>query len=162
MCFAYNMKKKLLWTVWFFSFAFGQIKTNSYEVRKIRLENFKENYKGKSVRFTDKNSRVVEGVLMEVTDSDFVISIEGRASFYNHKNINVVYLPPVSEDLYMVFGMSILGGLAGYVATIVAHPHPNNGTSLSISTIGTFLGFVLGKKTFYKPQKIDISGRLRG
>ena len=58
-----------------FSFAFGQIETNSYEVRKIRLENFKDNYKGKSIRFTDENSRVVEGVLMEVTDSDFVISI---------------------------------------------------------------------------------------
>ena len=162
MCFAYNMKKKLLWAVWFFSFAFGQIETNSYEVRKIRLENFKENYKGKSVRFTDENSRVVEGVLMEVTDSDFVISIEGKATFYDHKNINMVYLPPVSEDLYMVFGISILGGLAGYVATIIAHPHPNNGASASISTIGTVLGFVLGKKTFYKPQKIDISGRLRG
>ena len=78
------------------------------------------------------------------------------------KNINLVYLLPVSEDLYMVLGMSILGGLAGYAATIIAHPNPNKGTSLSISTIGTYLGFVLGKKTFYKPQKIDISGRLRG
>ena len=145
-----------------FSFAFSQIETNSYEVRKIRLENFKENYKGESIRFMDESSNVVEGVLMEVTDSDFVISTNGNAVFYSHKNINIVYLPPVSEDLYMVFGMSILGGLAGYVATIVAHPHPNNGASLSISTIGTFLGFVLGKKTFYKPQKIDISGRLRG
>lgn len=162
MCFAYNIKKKLVWIVWLFSFAFGQVETNSYEVRKIRLENFKENYKGKSVRFTDENSRVVEGVLIEVTDSDFVISIEGKATFYGHKNINMVYLPPVSEDLYMVFGISILGGLAGYVATIIAHPHPNNGASASISTVGTVLGFVLGKKTFYKPQKIDISGRLRG
>ena len=98
---------------------------------------------------------------MEVTDSDFIIIIEGKPTPYNHKNINMVYLPPVSEDLYMVFGISILGGLAGYVATIIAHPHPNNGASASISTIGTILGFVLGKKTFYKPQKIDISGRLR-
>ena len=162
MFFDYNVKKQLFWTAWMFSFAFSQIETNSYEVRKIRLENFKENYKGESVRFMDENSKVVEGVLMEVTDSDFVISTNGDAAFYSHKNINIVYLPPVPEDLYMVFGMSILGGLAGYVATIVAHPHPNNGASLSISTIGTFLGFVLGKKTFYKPQKIDISGRLRG
>ena len=99
---------------------------------------------------------------MEVTDSGFLISANDKTAFYSHKNVNVIYLPPVSEDLYMVFGMSVLGGLAGYVATIVAHPHPKNGTSLSISTIGTFLGFVLGKKTFYKPQKIDISGRLRG
>ena len=162
MLFDYNMKKQILWTAWMFSFAFCQIEANSYEVRKIRLENLKENYRGESIRFIAENSNVVEGVLMEVTDSDFVISINGNAAFYSHKKINIIYLPPVSEDLYMVFGMSILGGLAGYVATIVAHPHPNNGTSLSISTIGTFLGFVLGKKTFYKPQKIDISGRLRG
>tara|TARA_B100001248_G_scaffold205452_1_gene159527 strand:- start:65 stop:550 length:486 start_codon:yes stop_codon:yes gene_type:complete len=161
MCFDYDIKK-LLWIIWMFSFALGQVETNSYEIRKIRLENFKENYKGKNVRFTDKNSRIVEGVLMEVTDLDFVISTEGKATHYNHKNINMVYLPPVSKDLYMVFGISILGGLAGYVATIIAHPHPNNGASVSISTIGTVLGFVLGKKTFYKAQKVDISGRLRG
>ena len=72
------MKKKLLWTAWIFSFAFSQIETNSYEVRKIRLENFKENYKGESVRFTDENSKIVEGGLMEVTDSDFVISTNGE------------------------------------------------------------------------------------
>ena len=162
MCFDCGMKKKILWTAWIFSFAFGQIETNSYEVRKIRLENLKENYKGESIRFTDENSRIVEGVLMEVTDSDFVVSINNKATFYSHKNVTIVYLPPVSEDLYMVLGISILGGLTGYLATIVTHPHPNNGTSASISTIGTVLGFVLGKKTFYKPQKIDISGRLRG
>ena len=162
MLFDYNMRKQLLLTAWMFSFAFGQIEADSYEVRKIRLGNFKENYSGKSIRFMDENSNVVEGVLMEVTDSNFVVSINGNAAFYSHKNINIVYLPPVSEDLYMVFGMSILGGLAGYVTTIITHPNPNNDISLSISTIGTFLGFVLGKKTFYKPQKIDISGRLRG
>ena len=162
MFFDSNMKKQLLWVAWMLSFAFSQIETNSYEVRKIRLENFKENYRGESIRFIDEKSRVVEGVLIEVTDTDFVISINDKAAFYDHRNINIVYLPPVSEDLVIVFGMSILGGLAGYVATIVTHPHPNNATSLSISTIGTVLGFVLGKKTFYKPQKIDISGRLRG
>ena len=39
MYFDYNVRKKLIWTVWMFSFAFGQVETNSYEVRKIRLEN---------------------------------------------------------------------------------------------------------------------------
>ena len=82
MFFDSNMKKQLLWVAWMLSFAFSQIETNSYEIRKIRLENFKENYKGKTVRFTDKNSRVVDGVLMEVTDSDFIIIIEGIELFY--------------------------------------------------------------------------------
>ena len=145
-----------------FSFAFCQIETNSHEVRKIRLENFKDNYKGKSIRFTDENSRVVDGVLIEITDSDFVISINNESTFFSHKNINTVYIPPAPEDFYMVLGISVLGGLTGYVATIIAHPHPTDSTSLSISTIGTIFGIILGKRTFYNAQKTDISGRLRG
>ena len=91
-------------------------------MRKIRLENFKKNYKGKNIRFQDENSRIIEGVLIEITDSDFVVSIDNSAAFYSHESIDVVYLPPVSEDFYMVLGISVLGGLAGYVATIIAHP----------------------------------------
>ena len=82
------MKKQLLWTALMFSFAFSQIAADSYKIRKIRLENFKENYKGESIRFMDENSNVVEGVLMEVTDSDFVVSVKGNAAFYGHKDIN--------------------------------------------------------------------------
>ena len=155
------MNKKLFLATWIFSFAFGQVEAKSNDVRKIRLENFKKNYKGKNIRFQDENSRTIEGVLIEITDSDFVVSIDNSAAFYSHESIDVVYLPPVSEDFYMVLGISVLGGLAGYVATIIAHPHPNNGATGSISTIGTILGFALGKKTFYNPQKINLSGRLR-
>ena len=42
MLFDYNMKKQIFWTAWMFSFAFGQVEANSYEVRKIRLENLKD------------------------------------------------------------------------------------------------------------------------
>ena len=52
----------------------------------------------------------------------------------------------------MVLGISVLGGLAGYVATIIAHPHPNNGATGSISTIGTILGFAL-ERNFLQPPK---------
>ena len=144
-----------------FSTAFGQIRTNSEEVRKIRLDNFKDNYKGQTIRFTSGKSKIIEGVLMDVTDSDFVISINNSSAFYSHKSINTVYLPPVLEDFYMVTGLSVLGGLAGYAAMIITYPKPKNGSLGAISTIGIFLGYFLGKKTFYKPQKIDISGRLR-
>ena len=144
------------------SFTYGQKETNSNEVRNIRLENFKNNYKGQTIRFTDQNSRIVEGVLMEITDTDFVISINNSAAFYSHGNVDFVYLPPVSEDFYITASISILGGIAGYVATIIAHPYPNRGALGAVSTLGTVLGFVVGKNTFYKPQKIDISGRLRG
>ena len=144
------------------SFTYGQKETNSNEVRNIRLENFKNNYKGQTIRFTDQNSRIVEGVLMEITDTDFVISINNSAAFYSHRNVDFVYLPPVSEDFYITASISILGGIAGYVATIIAHPYPNRGALGAVSTLGTVLGFVVGKNTFYKSQKIDISGRLRG
>ena len=144
------------------SFTYGQKETNSSEVRNIRLENFKNNYKGQTIRFTDQNSRVIEGILMEITDTDFVISINNSAAFYSHENVDFVYLPPVSEDFYITASISILGGIAGYVATIIAHPYPNKGALGAVSTLGTVLGFVVGKNTFYKSQKIDISGRLRG
>ena len=157
-----NIKTKLLLTGFVFSFAYGQNETNSDEIRNIRLENFKNNYKGQTIRFTDQNSRVVEGVLMEITNTDFVISTNSSAAFYSHKNVDFVYLPPVSEDFYITASISILGGIAGYVATIIAHPYPDKGALGAISTLGSILGFVVGKNTFYKSQKIDISGRLRG
>ena len=156
-----NIKTKLFLIILVFSFTYGQKETNSNEVRSIRLENFKNNYKGQTIRFTDQNSRVVEGVLMEITDTDFVISINNSAAFYSHENVDFVYLPPVSEDFYITASISILGGIAGYVATIIAHPYPNRGALGAVSTLGTILGFVVGKNTFYKSQRIDISGRLR-
>ena len=156
-----NIKTKLFLISLVFSFAYGQIETNSDEVRSIRLDNFKNNYKGQTIRFTDQNSRVVEGILMEITDTDFVISINNSATFYSHKNVDFVYLPPVYEDFYITTGISILGGIAGYVATIIAHPYPGKGALGAVATLGTVLGFVVGKNTFYKSQKIDISGRLR-
>ena len=144
-----------------FSFTYGQKETNSNEVRNIRLENFKNNYKGQTIRFTDQNSRIVVGVLMEITDTDFVISINNSAAFYSHENVDFVYLPPVSEDFYITASISILGGIAGYVAMIIAHPYPKKSALGAVGTLGTVLGFVVGKNTFYKSQKIDISGKLR-
>ncbi len=157
-----NIRTNLFLASLVFSYAFGQKETNSDEVRNIRLENFKNNYRGQTIRFTDQNSRVIEGVLMEITDTDFVMSIDNSAAFYSHKNVDFVYLPPVSEDFYITASISILGGIAGYVATIIAHPYPNKGAVGAVSTLGTVLGFIVGKNTFYKSQKIDISGRLRG
>ena len=156
-----NIKTKLFLTSLVFSFIYGQKETSSNEVRNIRLENFKNNYKGQTIRFTDQNSRVVEGVLMEITDTDFVMSINNSAAFFSHENVDFVYLPPVSEDFYITTGISILGGIAGYVATIIAHPYPKKGALGAVATLGTVLGFVVGKNTFYKSQKIDISGKLR-
>ena len=143
------------------TYALGQINTESEQVRSIRLENFIHNYKGKTIRFQDQNSRFVEGVLLEITDTDFVLSVNNSASFHSHKNIDFVYLPPVADDFYITAGISLLGGVSGYVATIIAHPNPSSSATGGFATLGTVLGFLIGKKSFYKQQKIDISGRLR-
>ena len=72
---------KLSFTCLLFSFLLGQVEKNSEQVRKIRLENFKNNYKGKTVRFTSENSKVVQGVLVNITEHDFVLSVNKSAKF---------------------------------------------------------------------------------
>ena len=90
-----------------------------------------------------------------------MLSVNKSAKFYKHKNVNFVYLPPVSEDLYITASFSALGGLAGYVALIIAVQNPKVELVGAVTTLGTVLGFFVGKNAFYKTQKIDISGRLR-
>tara|TARA_A100001011_G_C13930015_1_gene682763 strand:- start:130 stop:570 length:441 start_codon:yes stop_codon:yes gene_type:complete len=142
------------------SFLFGQAYTNSDNIRKIRLENLKKNYKGKTVSFKSNNAKIVQGVLLDITNTDFVLSINSSPSFYDHNNIDFIFLPPTNKDLFVATGVAILGGCAGYIATIIYQPNPDNGTIQAVSTLSTILGFIIGKKAFYKPLKIDISGRL--
>tara|TARA_A100001015_G_C15017748_1_gene726351 strand:- start:2239 stop:2715 length:477 start_codon:yes stop_codon:yes gene_type:complete len=152
---------KVSFACFLFSCLLGQVETNSDQVRKIRLENFKNNYKGKTIRFTSENSKIVQGVLINITDQDFVISVNKSAMFYKHEKVDFVYLPPVSEDMYITASFSALGGLAGYVALIVAIQNPKAELVGTVTTLGAVLGFFVGKNAFYKTQKIDISGRLR-
>ena len=153
---------KFSFTCFLFSCLLGQVEENSDQVRKIRLENFKNNYKGKTVRFTTENSKVVQGVLVNITEHDFVLSVNKSAKFYKHKNIDYVYLPPVSEDFYITASFSVLSGLAGYVALVIAMQNPKIELVGTVTSLSTVLGFFVGKSAFYKTQKVDISGRLRG
>jgi len=153
---------KASFTCFFFSCLLGQAETNSNQVRKIRLENFKNNYKGKTIRFTTENSKTIQGVLVDITENNFVLSVNSSAKFYEHENVDFVYLPPVSEDLYITAGFSALGGLAGYAAMVITIQKPKVELIGTVTTIGSVLGFFVGKNAFYKTQKIDISGHLRG
>ena len=153
---------KLSFTCLLFSFLLGQVEKNSEQVRKIRLENFKNNYKGKTVRFTSENSKVVQGVLVDITEHDFVLSVNKSAKFYKHKNVDFVYLPPVSEDFYITASFSVLSGLAGYVVLVIAMQDPKIELVGTVTSLSTVFGFFIGKNAFYKTQKVDISGRLRG
>ena len=154
------LKKTLIYSL-FFSFLVSQTKSSFEQVRKIRLENFKNNYQGKTIKFTTENLKTVQGILVNITDEDFILSIDKSARFYNHKNITTVYLPPGTEDFYITAGFTILGGLAGFLAMVAALDKPNPKVVGTATGLGTVLGFVVGKNAFYKSQKIDISGRLR-
>ena len=154
------LKKTLIYSL-FFSFLVSQTKSSFDQVRKIRLENFKNNYQGKTIKFTTENSKTVQGILVNITEEDFILSIDKSAMFYNHKNITTVYLPPGTEDFYITASFTILGGLAGCLAMVAALDKPNPKVVGTATGLGTVLGFVVGKNAFYKSQKIDISGRLR-
>ena len=153
---------KLSFTCLLFSFLLGQVEKDSEQVRKIRLENFKNNYKGKTVRFTTENSKVVQGTLVNITEHDFVLSVNKSTKFYKHQNVDFVYLPPVSEDFYITASFSILSGLAGYVVLVIAMQDPKRELVGTVTSLSTVFGFFIGKNAFYKTQKVDISGRLRG
>ena len=158
------MKKfiKFSFTCFFFSCLLGQVEKNSDQVRKIRLENFKNNYKGKTIRFTTENSQVVQGVLVNITEHDFVLSVNKSAKFYKHKNVDYVYLPPVSGDFFITASFSVLSGLAGYVVLFISMQNPKTELVGTVTSLSTIFGFFIGKNAFYKTQKVDISGRLRG
>ncbi|MBI86830.1 MAG: hypothetical protein CMG63_01990 [Candidatus Marinimicrobia bacterium] len=154
------LRKILIYSL-FFSFLVSQTKSSFEQVRKIRLENFEKNYQGKTIKFTTENSKMVQGTLVSITEEDLILSIDKSAMFYNHKNINTVYLPPDTEDFYITASFTILGSLAGCLAMVAALDKPNPKVVGTATGLGTVLGFIVGKNAFYKSQKIDISGRLR-
>ena len=61
----------------------------------------------------------------------------------------------------MVFGLGILGGAAGYLGIIIGHPNPDANMKGVISSLGAGLAGLVGFRAFYKPIKIDISGKTR-
>ena len=82
---------KISFACFLFSCLLGQVETNSDQVRKIRLENFKNNYKGKTIRFKTENSKIVQGVLINITEQDFVLSVNKSAKFYKHENRSCIF-----------------------------------------------------------------------
>jgi hypothetical protein len=61
----------------------------------------------------------------------------------------------------MAFGVGLIGGAAGYMAVIIAKKNANASWKGVVSSLGLALGGRMGFKTFYKPLKIDISGKAR-
>lgn len=134
---------------------------NTRAVRDIRLENLKHDYSGTIIRFVDSNSRSCQGVLLDVTEKNIIVSELGSPVSYEHSGINYVFVDPGFKDLIVVFGLCVLGGASGYLGVIVGRSNPDASMKGVASSLGLALGGSIGFKTFYKPIKIDISGVAR-
>ncbi len=134
---------------------------NIQAVRDIRLQNLKRDYTGSTVRFIVPGSTSVMGVLKDVTDKNFIISHNGSPAVYGHEKINYVFIDPGFTGKLMAFGVGLIGGAAGYMAVIIAKKNANGSWKGAVSSLGFALGGRIGFKTFFKPLKIDISGKTR-
>ena len=63
--------------------------------------------------------------------------------------------------MIMVFGLSALGGVAGYLGVIIVRSNPDANMKGVVSSLGVGLAGFAGYRAFYKPIKIDISGKVR-
>jgi len=134
---------------------------NFQAVRDIRLQNLKRDYTGSTIRFIIPGSISVMGVLKDVTDKNFIISHNGSPAVYSHEEINYIFIDPGFTGKLMAFGVGLLGGAAGYMAVIISKENANASWKGVVSSLGVALGGRIGFKTFFKPIKIDISGKTR-
>ena len=134
---------------------------NFQAVRDIRLQNLKRDYTGSTIRFIIPGSISVMGVLKDVTDKNFIISHNGSPAVYSHEEINYIFIDPGFTGKLMAFGVGLLGGAAGYMGVIIAKENANASWKGVVSSLGVALGGRIGFKTFFKPIKIDISGKTR-
>ena len=134
---------------------------NIQAVRDIRLQNLKRDYTGSTIRFIVPGSTSVMGVLKDVTDKNFIISHNGSPAVYAHEKINYIFIDPSFTGKLMAFGVGLIGGAASYMAVIIAKENANASWKGVTSSLGLALGVRIGFKTFYKPLKIDISGKAR-
>ena len=153
------MKKTLFITISISTLLTGQLSSDLITVRDIRLENLKRDYSGKTIRFVDSKSVSNKGILLDVTDENIIISKSGSPKPFNHSKIKYVFVDPKKKELAMVIGLTALGGISGYLGVILGKSDANNTTKGVASSISASLAGFVGYKAFYKPIKIDISGK---
>jgi len=154
-----SMKKSLFITISISTLLTGQLSSDLITVRDIRLENLKRDYSGKTIRFVDSKSVSNKGILLDVTDENIIISKSGSPTPFNHSKIKYVFVDPKKKELAMVIGLTALGGISGYLGIILGKSDANNTTKGVASSISASLAGFVGYKAFYKPIKIDISGK---
>ena len=133
------------------------------EVAKdIRLENLKRDHSGKFISFMNSDMETGQGILLDVTDKNIIISEDGARVPYDHSDIDHVFVDPEIEELAMVFCLGTLGGIAGYLGIIIGHSGSDWIIKGASSSLGAGLASFIGYRTFYRPIKIDISGKAYG
>ena len=154
-----SMKKTLFITISISTLLMGQLSSDLITVRDIRLENLKRDYSGKTIRFVDSKSVSNKGILLDVTDENIIISKSGSPVPFNHSKIKYVFIDPKKKELAMVIGLTALGGISGYLGVMLGKSDANNTTKGVTSSITAGLAGIVGHRAFYKPIKIDISGK---
>ena len=133
--------------------------TENRTIRQIRLENLKKNYSGKSIRFLDKNQKIIQGVLVNITKNDFILYINNSNQSFSHEHVDFVFYDPEIQDFLMVSGLGLILGTSGYLGLMINNPESGTVSKTISPLLGTILGVVLGHKTLLKPVKVDISGK---
>ena len=137
----------------------GQVSSDLITVRDIRLDNLKRDYSGKAIRFVDSKSVSNKGILLDVTDENIIISKSGSPKSFNHSKIKYVFIDPKKKELAMVIGLTALGGMSGYLGIMVGKSDADDTTKGVASSVAASLAGLVGYKAFYKPIRIDISGK---
>ena len=154
-----SMKKTLFIVISISTLLMGQLSSDLITVRDIRLDNLKRDYSGKTIRFVDSKSVSNKGILLDVTDENIIISKSGSPLSFNHSKIKYVFVDPKKKELAMVVGLAALGGVSGYLGIMVGKSDANSTTKGVASSISASLAGIAGYNAFYKPIKIDISGK---
>ena len=154
-----SMKKTLFITISISTLLMGQISSDLITVRDIRLDNLKRDYSGKAIRFVDSKSVSNKGILLDVTDENIIISKSGSPVPFNHSKIKYVFIDPKKKELAMVIGLTALGGMSGYLGIMVGKSDADDTTKGVASSVAASLAGLVGYKAFYKPIRIDISGK---
>tara|TARA_B110000003_G_scaffold163627_1_gene163646 strand:- start:136 stop:609 length:474 start_codon:yes stop_codon:yes gene_type:complete len=140
----------------------SQTALRSESVKITRLENFKNNYSGKTIRFIGPGEMEIQGELVNVTSENFIVSVGTNHNLFSHKKIDHVLIVPQKPEFLLATSVSVFGGAIGYLTLIVSKENFNTQHERVFTFVGATLGALLGRDTFYKPLKIDISGKTYG
>ena len=154
--------KTIFIAIVFLSSIYSQTALRSKSVKITRLENFKNNYSGKTIRFVGPGKMEVQGELVTVTPESFIVSDGINHNLFSHNNIDYVLIVPQKAEFFLATSVSVFGGAIGYLTLIVSKESFSDQHEKVFTFVGATLGALLGRNTFYKPLKIDISGKTYG